>query len=64
MKRLALPVLLVTLSLPAATIVDSDKTATLHQGDGLAFEIRTWNFGYNAGRLGQPRYPTDTSFSS
>jgi len=63
MKRLVLPVLLLAMSLPAATISDTDTTADLHSGDALTFQVLTWNFGFNAARFGLPHYPTDISFS-
>lgn len=63
MKRLVLPVLLLAVSLPAATIGDTDTIADLHSGDALAFQVLTWNFGFNAARFGLPRYPTDIGFS-
>src|SRR5437899_3888386 len=55
--------LLLAVSLPAATIGDTDTSVLLHQGEGLAFEILTWNFGFNATRFGLPSYPTEISFS-
>jgi hypothetical protein len=62
MKFLA-PLLLLALSLPAATISSSDTTALLHPGDGLAFDILTGNFGFNAARFGLPALPTEISFT-
>ena len=63
MKRLVLPVFLLALSLPAATVSETDSTANLHAGDALAFQVLAWNFGFNASRFGLPHYPTDINFS-
>jgi hypothetical protein len=62
MKTLAL-MLLFAVSLPAITISAGDTTVLLHPGDGLEFQIFTWNFSCNAARYGSPTYPTDVSFS-
>src|SRR6266496_4061018 len=58
-----LPLLLAAVSLSAATIGDSGTSAVLQQGDGLAFDILTGNFGFNAARFGLPVYPTEISFT-
>jgi hypothetical protein len=61
--RLIVPFVWFVVSLPAATIAGTDTSAILHTGDSLAFQILTWNFGYNAARFHLPRNPTDISFT-
>jgi hypothetical protein len=56
-----LPLMMLVLPLQAATIGDS--SATLLPGDSLAFQILTWNFGFNAARYGLDPYPSDVSFT-
>ena len=55
--------MLIVLPLGAATVSDTDTSVLLHAGDSLAFEVLTWNFGFNAARFGLPAYPTDVTFT-
>ena len=46
-------------------IVDATSTASilLQPGDSLAFQVMSWNFGFNAARFGLDPYSTDVSFT-
>ena len=60
--RTAVLLALVAGPLSAAAIDSSGKTATLHSGDALAFQILTSNFGVHAAHYGLSPYPTDVDF--
>jgi hypothetical protein len=61
--KLLVPILLIAASVRAGTIGNTDTTIVLHQGDSVAFQFLTWNFGVNAARFSRPVYPTDVYFT-
>jgi hypothetical protein len=60
-----LPLMALALTLHAGAIGDDTSTASilLQPGDSLAFQVMSWNFGFNAARFGLDPYPTDVSFT-
>lgn len=49
----------------SAAIIDvsADTSAVVRNGNTLAFELWTWNFGVNAVALSLPQYPSDINFA-
>jgi hypothetical protein len=52
------------LPMSAGTIdVSAETSALVRNGNTLAFELGTWNFGVNAAAFGLPQYPSDINFA-